>query len=51
MTNDVPQLFDWDQFRNEPADRWTRTELNTSVVDFIAPSEYLVSRVNGNASL
>ncbi|KAF8761752.1 CPII coat sec24 protein [Rhizoctonia solani] len=42
MSNDVPQMFDWDQARNQPADRWTRYELNHSVVEFIAPTEYMV---------
>ncbi|QRW18921.1 transporter protein Sec23 [Rhizoctonia solani] len=35
-------MFDWDQARNQPADRWTRYELNHSVVEFIAPTEYMV---------
>ncbi|KAF8609164.1 protein transporter SEC24 [Ceratobasidium sp. AG-I] len=42
MSNDVPQLFDWDQQRNQPADRWSRYELNHSVVEFVAPTEYMV---------
>jgi protein transport protein SEC24 len=42
MTNEVPQLFDWDQVRNQPGDRWSRAELNHSVVEFIAPTEYMV---------
>ena len=42
MTNEVPQLFDWDQARNQPGDRWARAELNTSVVEFVAPTEYRV---------
>lgn len=42
ITNEVPQLFDWDQETNEPADRWKRPELNSSVVEFIAPREYMV---------
>ncbi|KAF8587201.1 protein transporter SEC24 [Ramaria rubella] len=42
MTNEVPQLFDWDQARNAPGDRWARAELNYSVVEFDAPSEYMV---------
>lgn len=43
LSNEVPQRFDWDQETNKPADRWQRAELNHSVVDFVAPSEYLVS--------
>ncbi|KAG8763733.1 COPII subunit [Ceratobasidium sp. 423] len=42
MSNDVPQMFDWDQANNQPADRWARYELNHSVVEFVAPSEYMV---------
>ncbi|QRW04974.1 transporter protein Sec23 [Ceratobasidium sp. AG-Ba] len=42
MSNEVPQLFDWDQQRNQPADRWSRYELNHSVVEFVAPTEYMV---------
>lgn len=42
LSNEVPQLFDWDQQTNQPADRWQRAELNQSVVDFIAPTEYMV---------
>lgn len=43
ISNEVPQLFDWDQEKNQPADRWARPELNHSVVEFIAPREYMVS--------
>ncbi|MCO5588428.1 hypothetical protein L7F22_042384 [Adiantum nelumboides] len=42
ISNEVPQLFDWDQEKNQPADRWARPELNHSVVEFIAPREYMV---------
>ncbi|KAI0057150.1 hypothetical protein BV25DRAFT_1920366 [Artomyces pyxidatus] len=42
MTNEVPQLFDWDQGNNKPGDRWSRAELNHSVVEFVAPTEYMV---------
>jgi len=42
MTNEVPQLFDWDQVRNQPGDRWARAELNQSCVEFVAPTEYMV---------
>lgn len=43
IANEVPQLFDWDQEKNQPADRWQRPELNHAVVEFIAPREYMVS--------
>ncbi|KAF4564728.1 COPII subunit [Pleurotus pulmonarius] len=42
MSNEVPQLFDWDQVRNQPGDRWSRAELNHAVVEFVAPTEYMV---------
>jgi protein transport protein SEC24 len=42
MPNEVPQLFDWDQVRNQPGDRWARAELNHAVVEYIAPTEYMV---------
>ncbi|TGZ82761.1 hypothetical protein EX30DRAFT_316534 [Ascodesmis nigricans] len=42
LTNDVPQAFDWDQNAQKPVDRWQRPELNYSVVEFIAPQEYMV---------
>ncbi|TXT09172.1 hypothetical protein VHUM_02646 [Vanrija humicola] len=42
LSNEVPQLFDWDSAENKPADRWARKELNHSVVEFIAPTEYMV---------
>ncbi|EKM77335.1 hypothetical protein AGABI1DRAFT_43626 [Agaricus bisporus var. burnettii JB137-S8] len=42
MSNEVPQLFDWDQATNQPGDRWQRAELNHSIVEFVAPTEYMV---------
>lgn len=42
ITNEVPQLFDWDAATNQPADRWKRPELNSGVVEFVAPREYMV---------
>ncbi|KAA8896026.1 hypothetical protein FN846DRAFT_784134 [Sphaerosporella brunnea] len=42
LTNDVPQAFDWDQAAQKAVDRWQRAELNYSVVEFIAPQEYMV---------
>jgi protein transport protein SEC24 len=41
LSNEVPQLFDWDQVRNAPGDRWARPELNHGVVEFVAPTEYM----------
>ena len=31
MSNEVSQLFDWDQTRNQPADCWVRAELTHAV--------------------
>jgi len=42
LTNDVPQAFDWDNAQQTQVDRWQRPELNYSVVEFIAPQEYMV---------
>ncbi|WAQ81817.1 hypothetical protein PtA15_2A129 [Puccinia triticina] len=42
LSNEVPQLFDFDRQTNQPADRWQRAELNHSVVEFVAPTEYMV---------
>jgi protein transport protein SEC24 len=42
MSNEVPQLFDWDQTRNQPGDRWARAELTHAVVEYVAPTEYMV---------
>lgn len=42
LTNDVPQAFDWDNIKQEAIDRWQRPELNYSVMEFVAPQEYMV---------
>lgn len=42
LTNEVPQAFDWDAAAQKSIDRWARPELNHSVVEFIAPQEYMV---------
>ncbi|KAI5453924.1 COPII subunit [Naganishia albida] len=42
LSNEVPQLFDWNAQTNQPADRWTRAELNHGVVEFVAPAEYMI---------
>ena len=42
LTNDVPLLFDYDSVTQQHRDRWSRPELNHSVVEFIAPAEYMV---------
>jgi len=42
LANDVPQAFDWDSASQQSVDRWQRPELNYSVVEFVAPQEYMV---------
>lgn len=42
LTNDVPQAFDWDSALQKPIDRSQRPDLNHSVVEFVAPQEYMV---------
>lgn len=42
LSNDVPQAFDWDAAAQQSVDRWQRHELNYSVVEFVAPQEYMV---------
>jgi protein transport protein SEC24 len=42
MLNPVPQLFDWDAITNQPGDRWSRSEINHSVVEYVAAAEYMV---------
>ena len=39
----VPNQFDWDIHANKKADRWQRLELNHAVVEFVAPTEYMVN--------
>lgn len=42
LSNEVPQMFDWDQTRNQPGDRWSRPELSHGAVEYVAPTEYMV---------
>ncbi|PVF93867.1 hypothetical protein CPB86DRAFT_876799 [Serendipita vermifera] len=42
VSNEVPQEYDWDRATNSQIDRWSRPELNRSVVEFVAPTEYMV---------
>ncbi|KAI4209191.1 MAG: hypothetical protein LQ351_007866 [Letrouitia transgressa] len=37
-----PNAFDWDAALQKQLDRWSRPELNYSVVEFLAPQEYMV---------
>ncbi|KAF8986187.1 COPII subunit [Entomortierella lignicola] len=40
--NEVPSSFDYDSQTQQPVDRWERKELNHAVVEYIAPTEYMV---------
>ncbi|KAF9127453.1 COPII subunit [Mortierella sp. 14UC] len=37
-----PSSFDYDSQTQQPVDRWQRKELNHAVVEYIAPTEYMV---------
>lgn len=39
----MPAAFDYDAHTQQPADRWKRAELNYGCVEFVAPTEYMVS--------
>ncbi|KAJ1732751.1 COPII subunit, partial [Coemansia biformis] len=41
LHNDVPMSFDFDLVSREPKNRWERPDLSCSVVDYIAPVEYM----------
>ncbi|KAJ3372335.1 COPII subunit [Allomyces arbusculus] len=40
--NDVPEAFDFDSATQSYIDRWQRPELNHAVVEYVAPSEYML---------
>ncbi|KAI8616783.1 Sec23/Sec24 trunk domain-containing protein, partial [Chytriomyces sp. MP71] len=42
LTNEVPGFFDWDGEARQQVDRMKRPELTHSVVEYIAPQEYMV---------
>ena len=42
VSNEVPAEYDWDRTTNTQIDRWSRPELNRSVVEYVAPTEYMV---------
>lgn len=42
LSNDVPSKFSYNPMTNMRTDIWSRSELNCGVVDFIAPSGYMV---------
>lgn len=41
LQNDIPTAFDYDDLTQRPANRYDRVELNHSVVEFVAPKEYM----------
>lgn len=41
LQNDIPTAFDYDDLTQKPANRYDRPELNSSVVEFVAPKEYM----------
>lgn len=41
LQNDIPAAFDFDELTQRPSDRYERVELNHSVVEFVAPKEYM----------
>ena len=42
--------FDYDSVAQRPVDRWKRPELNYGCVEFVAPTEYMVSQIHGRES-
>jgi protein transport protein SEC24 len=42
LTNETPQAFDYDATTRQSVDRMQRPELRYSVVEFVAPTEYMV---------
>ncbi|KAJ2745038.1 COPII subunit [Coemansia sp. BCRC 34301] len=42
LSNDVPLIFDYDSATQTNKNRWQRPDLNYSVVEFVAPLEYMV---------
>lgn len=41
LQNDIPTAFDYDDLTQRPTNRYDRAELNHSVVEFVAPKEYM----------
>ncbi|KAJ2721324.1 COPII subunit [Coemansia sp. Benny D115] len=42
LSNDVPLKFDYDSATQMQLNRWVRPDLNHSVIEFVAPIEYMV---------
>lgn len=43
---DLPVDFDYDALKRRVVDRSERTELNSSVIEYVAPREYSVCRLS-----
>lgn len=41
LQNDIPSAFDYDEMNSTPRNKFERVELNNSVVEFVAPKEYM----------
>lgn len=41
LQNDIPAAFEYDETRGVPRNKFDRVELNHSVVEFVAPKEYM----------
>lgn len=41
LLNDIPAAYDYDELTQQPANRYDRVELTHSVVEFVAPKEYM----------
>lgn len=41
LLNDIPSAFEYDDLKGTPRNKFDRAELNHSVVEFIAPKEYM----------
>jgi protein transport protein SEC24 len=42
LNNEIPTFYDYDTNTNQPVDRLARYELTHSVVEYVAPQEYMV---------
>ncbi|OMH84760.1 Protein transport protein SEC24 [Zancudomyces culisetae] len=42
LVNDIPLYFDYDSIQNVPVNRWERTDITHSVIEFVAPADYMV---------
>jgi protein transport protein SEC24 len=42
LSNDVPSFYDWDSVAKTGVDRMRRAELTHSIIEIVAPQEYMV---------